>query len=47
MEILYFSFLEELSHKELLELVSIMYLGRDTHGKGTTLDIWEIHYMRN
>lgn len=38
-----FSFLEELSHKELLELVSIMYLGRDTHGKRTTLNIWNFH----
>ena len=38
-----FSFLEELSNKELLELVSIMYLGSDTHGKRTTLDIWNLH----
>ena len=38
-----FSFLEELSHEELLELVSVMYLGRDTHGKRTTLNIWNSH----
>lgn len=38
-----FSFLEELNNQELLELVSIMYLGRDTYGKRTTLDIWNIH----
>ena len=38
-----FSFLEELNHAELLELVSIMYLGRDTHGKRTTRDIWTLH----
>ncbi|NYR10258.1 protein kinase [Psychrobacter sp. BI730] len=38
-----FSFLEELNRKELLELVSIMYLGSDTHGKRTTLDIWNLH----
>lgn len=38
-----FSFLEELSNKELLELVSIMYLGSYTHGKRTTLDIWNLH----
>ena len=38
-----FSFLKELNNKELLELVSIMYLGRDTYGKRTTLDIWNLH----
>lgn len=38
-----FSFLEELNHEELLELVCLMYLGRDTHGKRTTLDIWNLH----
>lgn len=44
-----FSFLEELNHEELLELICIMYLGRHTHGKRTTLDIWNSHlsYMRN
>lgn len=38
-----FSFLEELNRKELLELVSIMYLGRETYGKRTTQDIWTLH----
>lgn len=38
-----FSFLEKLNNTELLELVSIMYLGRDTHGKRTTRDIWTLH----
>ena len=38
-----FSFLEELNRKELLELVSIMYLGRETYGKRTTRDIWTFH----
>lgn len=38
-----FSFLEELNRKELLELVSIMYLGRETYGKRTTRDIWTLH----
>lgn len=38
-----FSFLEELNRKELLELVSIMYLGRETYGKRTTRDIWALH----
>ena len=38
-----FSFLEELNRKELLELVSIMYLGRETYGKRTTRDIWTFY----
>lgn len=38
-----FSFLEELNRKELLELVSIMYLGRETYGKRTTRDVWTFH----
>lgn len=44
-----FSFLEELNHKELLELVSIMYLGIDRHGKRATLGIWNycLSYAEN
>lgn len=44
-----FSFLKVLNHQELLELICIMYLGRDTHGKRTTLDIWNSYLtnMRN
>ncbi|MBF2720144.1 protein kinase [Psychrobacter sp. NG254] len=38
-----FSFLEELNRKELLELVSIMYLGRETYGKRTNRDIWTFY----
>lgn len=44
-----FDVLGGLSYEELLELVCIMYLGRDTYGKRITSDIWNLHlkYMRN
>jgi len=44
-----FDVLRGLSYEELLELVCIMYLGRDTYGKRITSDIWNLHlkYMRN
>lgn len=44
-----FGVLGSLSYEELLELVCIMYLGRDTYGKRITSDIWNLHlkYMRN
>ncbi len=44
-----FGFLEELNYEELLELVCIMYLGRDTYGNRTIRDIWNLYSnsMRN
>ena len=35
-----FSFLEALDNQELVELVSIMYVGRENHGRSIGVDIW-------
>lgn len=35
-----FSFLEVLDNQELVELVSLMYVGRENHGRSIGVDIW-------
>lgn len=38
-----FSFLDSLNYEELLELVCLMYLGRETNGKRIVPDIWNLY----